>query len=47
MISLQLADIAVKPPLNHAIEIAGPERARFSDLIWRYLQATQDTRAVI
>lgn len=42
-----LADIAVKPPLNNTIEIAGPERARFPDLIRHYLEATQDTRIVI
>lgn len=41
-----LADIAVKPPLNDTIEIAGPERAPFPNLIQRYLKATQDTSAV-
>lgn len=41
-----LADIAIKPPLNNTIEIAGPERAPFPDLIRKYLQATQDPRIV-
>lgn len=42
-----LANIAVKPPLNHTIEIAGPERARFPDLIQQYLKGTGDGRTVI
>lgn len=42
-----LADIAVKPPLNKTIEIAGPERFPFADLIRKYLKATQDSRSVI
>lgn len=42
-----LADIAVKPPLNHTIEIAGPKRAPFPNLIGEYLEATQDGRKVI
>lgn len=41
-----LADIAVKPPLNDTIEIAGPERAPFPNLIQRYLKATQDESIV-
>jgi uncharacterized protein YbjT (DUF2867 family) len=41
-----LADIAVNPPLNDTIEIAGPERARFPNLIQRYLKATQETATV-
>jgi len=42
-----LTDIVIRPPLNHTIEIAGPERARFPELIQRYLKATQDPRKVI
>lgn len=41
-----LADIAVKPPLNTTIEIAGPERARFPELVQKYLKGTQDNRTV-
>lgn len=41
-----LADIAVKPPLNDTIEIAGPERERFPNLIQRYLKATQNATTV-
>lgn len=42
-----LADVAVKLPLNNTIEIAGPERALFPDLIRQYLKATQDARMAI
>lgn len=42
-----LADVAVKLPLNNTIEIAGPECARFPDLIRQYLKVTQDARMVI
>lgn len=41
-----LADIATKKPLNHAIEIGGPERAPFSDIIRKFLQAKHDSRSV-
>lgn len=41
-----LADVAVKPPLNDTIEIAGPERARFPDLLQRYLKATHSGTTV-
>lgn len=42
-----LADIAIQPPLNKSIEIGGPERARFPDLIQQYLKGIQDARTVI
>jgi uncharacterized protein YbjT (DUF2867 family) len=42
-----LADVAVNAPLNKAIEIAGPDRARFPDLISNYLKAIHDTRKVV
>lgn len=41
-----LADVALQPPLNGTIEIAGPERVRMSDLIQQYLKATKDLRTV-
>jgi uncharacterized protein YbjT (DUF2867 family) len=41
-----LADIAVEPPLNRMIDIAGPERIRMDDLVRRYLIATGDSREV-
>lgn len=42
-----LADVAVNLPLNKAIEIAGPDREYFPDLIRNYLKAILDTRKVI
>lgn len=41
-----LADVALQPPLNNTIEIAGPERIRMSDLIQNYLKAMKDLRMV-
>lgn len=42
-----LADVAIKPALNKTIEIAGPNRMRFPDLIRQYLKAIHDDREVI
>jgi uncharacterized protein YbjT (DUF2867 family) len=42
-----VADAALGPPVNDTIEIAGPERLPLSDLIARYLKATNDPREVI
>jgi uncharacterized protein YbjT (DUF2867 family) len=41
-----LADIAVEPPLNGMVEIAGPEAIRMDELVRNYLTATGDTRTV-
>lgn len=41
-----LADIAVSPPANNIIELAGPERFRLDELIQRYLASIQDPREV-
>ena len=41
-----LADVAVSAPLNGIIDIAGPERAPFDDIVRRYLQQAGDSRTV-
>jgi uncharacterized protein YbjT (DUF2867 family) len=42
-----LADVAVAAPLNGTIEIAGPERGRFVDIVKRYLTKMGDTHKVV
>jgi uncharacterized protein YbjT (DUF2867 family) len=42
-----VADVALAPPRNGIVEIAGPERAPFSDFVARYLQAIGDPREVV
>jgi uncharacterized protein YbjT (DUF2867 family) len=41
-----VAEVALAPPRNGTIEIAGPERFRMRDLIAKYLSAKGDARAV-
>ncbi|QND13378.1 NAD-dependent epimerase/dehydratase family protein [Rhizobium leguminosarum] len=41
-----MADMALAPPANATIEISGPERARLSELVGRYLKAMKDPRTV-
>ncbi|NJN80104.1 MAG: hypothetical protein HC797_06345 [Anaerolineales bacterium] len=42
-----LADIAISPPVNNTVELAGPERFRLNELIQKYLGSIQDPREVI
>ena len=42
-----VADVALGAPRRGIIEIAGPERAPFSDIVARYLKATGDPRTVV
>ncbi|MCW2238848.1 SDR family oxidoreductase [Azospirillum canadense] len=42
-----LAETALAAPFNGTIDIAGPERAPFPDIIRRYLKAVGDTRVVV
>jgi uncharacterized protein YbjT (DUF2867 family) len=42
-----VAAVAVRPPLNGRLEIAGPERLRFDGVIRRRLRARNDPRRVI
>ncbi|ACS57034.1 SDR family oxidoreductase [Rhizobium leguminosarum] len=39
-----MADVALSAPANATLEIAGPERARLSELVARYLKAMKDPR---
>ena len=42
-----VAEVAVAAPRNGIVEIAGPDRAPFSDIVARYLRAVGDTRQVV
>jgi uncharacterized protein YbjT (DUF2867 family) len=42
-----VADVALAPPRNGIVEIAGPERAPFNEFVARYLKAVGDTRKVM
>ncbi|AZO69967.1 SDR family oxidoreductase [Mesorhizobium sp. M1D.F.Ca.ET.043.01.1.1] len=41
-----VAEVAISPPANGVIEIAGPEPMRMSDLVARFLKASNDPRRV-
>ena len=42
-----VADVALAAPRNGTIEIAGPERAPFSEIVARYLKTLGDPREVV
>ncbi|MDR6380969.1 SDR family oxidoreductase [Paraburkholderia caribensis] len=42
-----VADVALAAPRNDIIDIAGPERAPFNEIIARYLKAVGDPREVV
>ncbi len=42
-----VADAALAPPRNGSVDIAGPERAPFNEVIARYLKAVGDLREVV
>jgi uncharacterized protein YbjT (DUF2867 family) len=42
-----VADVAVAAPRNGIVEIAGPERAPFSEIVARYLRGLGDPRPVV
>jgi uncharacterized protein YbjT (DUF2867 family) len=42
-----VADVAITAPRNGIVEIAGPERAPFNEIIARYLKAVGDRRVVV
>ena len=42
-----VADVALAAPQNDVVEIAGPERAPFKEIIARYLKAVGDPREVV
>src|SRR3981189_330213 len=42
-----VTEVAVAAPRNGIVEIAGPERAPFSEIVARYLKAVGDPREVV
>lgn len=42
-----VADVALAPPRNGIVEIAGPDRAPFNVIVARYLRAVGDPREVV
>jgi uncharacterized protein YbjT (DUF2867 family) len=46
-VAANVADVAVAAPRNGIVEIAGPERAPFNEIIVRYLKAIGDPREVV
>jgi uncharacterized protein YbjT (DUF2867 family) len=46
-VAANVADAALAPPRNGIVEIAGPERAPFDEIIARYLKAVGDSREVV
>ena len=41
-----MADVALAPPLNDTVEIAGPDRVPLAELARRYMDKMGDTRAL-
>jgi uncharacterized protein YbjT (DUF2867 family) len=46
-VAAAVADVALAAPRNGIIEIAGPERAPFNEIVARYLKAVGDPREVV
>jgi uncharacterized protein YbjT (DUF2867 family) len=46
-VAANVADVALAAPRNGVVEIAGPERAPFNEIIARYLKAVGDRREVV
>ncbi|MGN6653282.1 SDR family oxidoreductase [Trinickia sp.] len=46
-VAAAVADVALAAPRNGVVEIAGPERAPFNEIIARYLKAVGDSREVV
>ncbi|HEY4473052.1 MAG TPA: SDR family oxidoreductase [Stellaceae bacterium] len=46
-VAANVADVALAPPRNGVIEIAGQERAPFNEIVARYLKAVGDPREVV
>ena len=42
-----VAEVALAAPRNGVVEIAGPERAPFNEIVARYLKAVGDPRKVV
>ncbi len=46
-VAANVADVALAAPRNGIVEIAGPDRAPFDEIITRYLRAVGDPRVVV
>jgi uncharacterized protein YbjT (DUF2867 family) len=46
-VAANVVDAALAPPRNGVVEIAGPERAPFNEIVDRYLKAVGDPRQVV
>src|SRR5437870_3676219 len=46
-VAASVADVALAAPRNSIVEIAGPERAPFNEIIARYLKAVGDPHEVV
>src|SRR4029077_17739210 len=46
-VAANVADVALAPPRNGIVEIVGPERAPFNEIVARYLKAVGDRREVV
>jgi uncharacterized protein YbjT (DUF2867 family) len=46
-VAANVADVALAPPRSGIVEIAGPERAPFNEIIARYMKAVGDPREVV
>ena len=46
-VAANVADVALAAPRNGIVEIAGPERAPFNEVVARYLKAVGDSRQVV
>ena len=46
-VAANVADVALAVPRNGIVEIAGPERAPFNEIVARYLKAVGDSRQVV
>jgi uncharacterized protein YbjT (DUF2867 family) len=46
-VAAAVADVALAPPRNGLVEIAGPDRAPFNEIVARYLKGVGDPRQVV
>jgi uncharacterized protein YbjT (DUF2867 family) len=46
-VAANVADVALAAPRNGIVEIGGPERAPFNEIVARYLKAVGDPRQVV
>jgi uncharacterized protein YbjT (DUF2867 family) len=46
-VAANVAEVALAPPRNGIVEIAGPDRAPFNEFVARYLKAVGDPREVV